>query len=156
LTPPITISGDKATDRRLAALGPKFQKKIMRKAIRKAGRPVLDTAKRKADAVKDAGDFKRSIKLRGMKRSRRNKNQVGVQIISSADTYKGEGVFIGSFIEFGAPHHLAWGRGSAPLAPRPVFRPAHDENREKVVAVFRGALPRLLEEAAADTKKGAK
>ena len=74
--PTISLSGDKKLDRALKAMGPKLTKKILRKAVRRAAKPVLTTARARVPI--DEGDLKRSLKIRAMKRSRRNRFRVGL------------------------------------------------------------------------------
>jgi HK97 gp10 family phage protein len=63
------LTGDKETNRKLATLIPRIQKRVLRQASRKALRPVAAAAKR--NAPKDTGRLSRSLKIRAIKRSRR-------------------------------------------------------------------------------------
>lgn len=141
----VWVTGIPELDAKLRSLEPKLAKKIYRRSVRKAAKPVLDTARSLAPV--ESGDLKRSLKIRAMKRSRRNKHIVGVQVVTGKEWFKGD-QFYAAFIEFGAPGHKFFGKGDAPLEPKPFMRPAHDANGSKVAEVFVSSMRQDLEEAA--------
>jgi HK97 gp10 family phage protein len=73
----IDLSGDKALLKKFATLGVSVEKKVLRKALRKGGKPVLAKAKQLVPV--DKGLLKRSLKLRAIKRSRR---EFGVRVMT--------------------------------------------------------------------------
>lgn len=141
----VWVTGIPELDAKLRTIEQRLAKKIYRRSVRKAAKPVLDTARSLAPV--ESGDLKRSLKIRAMKRSRRNKHQVGVQVVTGKEWFKGD-QFYAAFIEFGAPGHKFFGKGEAPLEPKPFLRPAADANKSKVADVFRAEMRRELEEAA--------
>ena len=144
------ITGDKELDKVFALFEPKLRKKIARKAVRKAAKPVRDTAvarvpvRPRGTHPKDRppGNLKRSIKVRALKRSRRNKHTVGVQVVTGEGFFKGE-TFYGAFIEFGTKR----------ITKKPFMRPAHDENKGTVRAVFIREIRPLIDETAKELRR---
>jgi HK97 gp10 family phage protein len=147
--PHITITGDRTVDRRLKQFGPKLAKKIFSKVIRKAAKPVLETA-RNAVPV-DSGDLRRSLKIRARKRSRRNKNTVGVQVVTGERFFKGE-LFYGGFLEFGWRTGKRGSDKRTQVQPKPFLRPAYDQNKSTVRNIFQTAMKAQVEQAAKETK----
>ncbi len=72
----ISVLNDKALERKLAKIPGKMQKKIMKKAMRIAFRPVLTSARVNAPAG-PTGQLKRKIRLRAVKGG---KDFVGMQV----------------------------------------------------------------------------
>jgi hypothetical protein len=131
----ISITGFPVIDRKLRDLEPKLARKLVRQSARKAAAPVLATAQ--ARCKRRSGALAKSLKIRALKRTR--KAVIGVRVVTGADFFKGE-QFCGGQIEYGAPGHKTFGRGLSPLAPYPFMRPAHDENKQTVLAIFRSEL----------------
>ena len=67
-TSEVRIEGMFLLTRRLRTLEAKLQKKVVRQAIRKSLKPVLQDAKR--EAPKRTGALRKSVKVRSFKRSR--------------------------------------------------------------------------------------
>lgn len=128
----LRITGDKELDRKLAALGKKA-KPLLRKAARRGAALVRDTAK--AMAPVEEGTLEASIKVRAMKRSRKNKNIVGASVVSGGDNFTGD-QYYGSFQEF----------GTAFIPPDPFMRPAKLENEDPVKSVFNNAVRELIKD----------
>lgn len=140
------VTGIPQLDVAMAKFEPKLRKKIERKAIRAAGKPVLTEAKKNARQISPS--IARLLTLRAAKKQSK-KNIVGVRIATTrtATTDTG-GVLNPHWFEFGAPGHLAWGKGEAPLPERPFVRPAIETSRPKVRGVFRERLRQLVVETA--------
>lgn len=134
-----SFTGDKKLDRMLREFEPKLAKKIIRRTLRKAAKPVLETARQHAPVL--TGALKRSLKVRAMKRSRRNKNKYGVRVITGDDFFKGE-QFYGAFIEF----------GTSRIEAKPYLRPAYDNNKTSVRDVFRREIKKEIEQTARGAK----
>ena len=147
--PTIWITGDKAVDRRLKKFTLKLQKKIFRKVVRKAAEPVLATAR--ANVPVDSGDLKKSLKVRAMKRSRRNKNRVGVQVGTGEKFFLGDQFYAG-FIELGWHTGKRRSLKRTKVEPKPFLRPAHDQNKSTVRAIFQTDMKAQVEQAAKETK----
>lgn len=142
----VVVTGIEELDRKFANLPLTLQKKIERKALRKAAKPLLDEMKRLVP--KDEGELATTISVRAMKRSRKNKHSVGVKVGTDpkklAQIHKDNPgqVFNPHWIEFGAPGHV-----SGPLPPQPYARPARDSQQTKVIEIFRQEVTPLVAEA---------
>ena len=75
-----------------------LQKKALRKATREVAKLVLDTAK--AYAPHRTGNLEASLRVRAMKRSRKNKHTVGNSVQTKEGMFQGD-EFYGGFLEFG-------------------------------------------------------
>lgn len=94
----VVLTGVPELDRRMKSLGLKLGKKIVRKAARRAIKPVQSAAQRRAP--KDTGALRKSIKIRAMKRSRSNFGVVVTTGASAGNAFSGD-QFYGAFQEFG-------------------------------------------------------
>jgi HK97 gp10 family phage protein len=94
----VTITGLKELDRQLGELPKALGKKIVRKAVREAARPVLADAK--AAVPVDSGDLKKSLKLKAFKRSRKRPGTFGIQVCTRSGWFQGK-QFYGGMVEFG-------------------------------------------------------
>ena len=97
------VTGDAALHAAMAKLPVGVQKGILRKATRKTTKPVQASAR--AWAPHDTGDLEASIRVRALKRSRKNKDIVGSRVVTSQydSLYKGD-QFYGAFQEFGTKY----------------------------------------------------
>lgn len=133
----ITLLGDKALQAKLDRIEQRVQKKIMRKALRDGGRPVLAAAKAKVRV--DSGALKQGLKLRAVKRSR---TTFGVYIRTPTRAELGiaedDPGYYPAVIEYGAEDRR----------PLPYLRPAIDENRSKAQSRISGVLRQGIEAAA--------
>lgn len=86
----VRLIGDKALIKKFRRLETVEAKKVLRKALRNAARPIFNETKRRAPIA--TGKLKSSIKLRALPRSR---VRIGVQIVA------GEGLDYASFVELG-------------------------------------------------------
>jgi HK97 gp10 family phage protein len=144
----LVITGDKELDRLFQMLPDGMQKRVLRPALRAAAKVIQ--AQAVANAPKDTGALKKSIKVRAGKRSR--KGIVRVNVTTSKDSttlYKGK-QYYGAFIEFG--HHV--GKRTAEvkrtqkanpgtrvsggrrfIEPKPFMRPAFDSKKKEATKV---------------------
>lgn len=84
--------------RRLNALEGKVQRKVVKKAAREAGRPMLAAARK--NAPRRSGKLSKSIKLRTYRRKRTN--IVGARITTGSKTGDFDGdTYYGAFVEYG-------------------------------------------------------
>ena len=125
-----TIRLEAVTDKlnaKLWELETKESKKGAKRATREAAKVVLRYAK--SNVPVDSGALKKSLKVKAMKRSRKNKDQVGSTVITGIDTMKAfvGDQFYGQFIEFG------WTlRDGSEEPPRPFLRPALWDNKVEI------------------------
>ena len=133
------LTGVKELDNALRQFEPKLVKKIARKVVRKAAKPVQESAQRRV-RVK-TGRLKRSIKVRALKRSRKNKHRVGVRVITGEGFFQGS-TFYGGFIEYGTKN----------MRKKPFMRPAMDENHETVRRVFQSEIAALIPQVAREVR----
>lgn len=128
--------------KQLKELPDRLQKKALRPATRAAGKELLKIVKDNTPVK--SGLLKRSFKVRALKRSRRNKNRVGVRVYSgvnpSSRTFSGE-TFYGAFIEFGAP--------GAGIAPRGFVAQAGKQGQTPARQAFVAELRKRLVEVVA-------
>lgn len=135
----ITLLGDDIVAARLRALPEKLERKVLRQAMRKAGRPILADAK--ANAPVKTGKMRASLKLRALKRKR---GRVGVRIET------------GTRAELGIPAEERWyypaivelGDGTARHLPHSFMRSALAKNRENSVRILRDDISRGIEREA--------
>ena len=92
------VTGSKQLDKNLAAMGAKMRKKPLRTASREVAKFTLRQAK--AESPHDEGELERSLAVKAMKRSRKNKEVVGANVETKEGLFKGE-TFYGGFVEFG-------------------------------------------------------
>lgn len=139
------IVGYDYLDDMLRGFEPRLRAGIKRKAARAAAKPVLNAARAKAPKLTKT--LSKSIKIKQLKR-KRGKFQEGVQIKTMPEVFLRLGPMNPHWYEFGAKGHLAFGKGPAPLQPRPFMRPAMDENRAKVKEIFEVELNALVAQIA--------
>jgi hypothetical protein len=85
MPPLVVVTGDKELDARLGQLPAKLQKKLVRKALRKGGKRVLDKFRAiiRAEAY-ETGAYERSTSVRALRRSRQ---RIGVTIHVDRDKF---------------------------------------------------------------------
>jgi len=132
----VFLTGDKALDKKLSTLEGKVRNKIARKAIRKAAKPVLDAAK--ANVPVESGKLRKSLTIRALRKSSKNKFRVGARVTTRDGLFSGE-TFYGGFVEF----------GTATQAPRPFLIPALASNSGRVDSILREEIrTAIMDEAA--------
>jgi HK97 gp10 family phage protein len=146
----ITLHGMEELQAALNQLPKSLSKAVLRRALTKAGQPVLHAAR--AGVPIGEGDLLRSLDIRPMltKRQRRLRRKAGRG--GAAD------VFIGPTFPMGRHGHLVE-FGTVKMGARPFLRPAWDSNKSTVFAIFKKALwseilaatRRLVKRAAAGT-----
>ncbi len=131
----VFITGDDEVDFKLAGMLSRVQTKLVRKATREIAKPVRDSAK--AWAPYETGELAGSIKVRALKRSRKNKDSVGARVITS-DTdslFSGE-TYYGAFQEFGTEH----------MEANPFLLPAMLENERSAKSMFTKAMREIVKQ----------
>ena len=93
----IELQGVEELRRKLLSLEPRIAKKVLRKALR-AGAKIIHARAKQNIPTGGSGVLARSIKVRAMKRTR--KQRIGVAVETREGWYKGE-AFYGAFVEFG-------------------------------------------------------
>lgn len=133
----IRLVGDKKLTAALKALPLKFQKKVVRKALRDAAKIVLPVVR--ANTPIDTGNLKNSIRVKALKFSRRSgKFGVGVQT--------GIGFYIGKQF-YGAFQEL----GTRKMRGRRFMRDAADTTRTRAQAAMAATIAKGIEVQAAKT-----
>jgi len=131
----ISILGDKQTARRLHRLVSKVQKRVVGKALRAGGKPVLAATKAKAPV--DTGRLKGSLKLRTARLSRRRKRQGEFGMEVRTGTREELGLAPDATGYYPISQEYGWklrGGGAAPA--RPYMRPAADERRREALGII--------------------
>lgn len=130
----ISILGDKDLDRKFAQATAKLQKKVLRPAMRKGARPILQDAK--VGAPVRLGRMKKTLKIRAMKRSR---NRIGVMIQTGTRAQLG--------IDANDPYYypMAVETGTRRMAARPFMRPALKKNKAKTMGILSREIRRGLQ-----------
>lgn len=128
----ISIVGDKKLQAKLRRLETKVQRKIVRKALRDAAKPVLADAKARVPV--DTGLLKRSLVVRAARRQRRGTFGVFIQPkgrdffgIPGDDPY-----FYPAIVEFGSLKRA--------LPARSYLRAAVDDNRSATLLRIRNEI----------------
>lgn len=129
------IIGGKALDKALKQLGPKFEKRIAKGAIRAGARVIAKQAK--ANAPKESGALKRSIQV--VTRKTKGADVAVVTRHKKKDIKQGKGTAYAHIIEFGSKY----------IPARPFLRPALDSKaKEAVKAVGKYVQERIAKLAA--------
>lgn len=93
----VTITGWEPLRAKLKALPTKVQRRVVRPAMRDAGKIVLASAKNTVPTGA-TGNLSRSLRLRAKKRTR--KGTIGVNVSAGAAFFRGP-TFYGGFVEYG-------------------------------------------------------
>lgn len=121
----VVVTGVKEIDRRLKALVPKLQKKVIRQAMRKGMKLV--TAAAKANAPVRTGKLRKAIKTRAGKSKKRGVIKV-VTRVGEGD-FQGE-TFYAAMVEFGTKN----------MPPHPFMAPAYDQTKDVAKKVAMDAI----------------
>ena len=121
----ISLIGDKVLQRKLKRLPIATQKKIVRKALREGGRPVLAAAQQNVPVR--SGRTKASLKLRARKAKR---GSFGVDVRTGTRAELGIPENDPSYY----PFSVEYGHGN--VAAQPFMRPAMDDNRDKALRII--------------------
>lgn len=122
----ISVLGSTELERQFKKLASSEQRKVARRALRKAARPIQAAAK--SLAPKDLGNMARTIKIRAVRRSRKH---VGVIVRTGTRDDLG----ISDDNKWYYPAHVELGTQHLPA--RPFMRPALDHNRDRSIAILR-------------------
>lgn len=144
----ILITGDKELDRLLKGLPLAAQKKLSRKATRKAAKEIV-LPDAKARVPVDTGELEESLVVKAIKRSR---NRIGHMVATKDGFYAGD-QFYGAFIEFGTKErqHKS-GKPVGRIDPAKNFaylRPAAYDNEVPIRQLYVSAMTELIRESAA-------
>lgn len=145
----ITIHGDAKLTRMLNELGKKA-KPIATKALRKGSKLVLEYAKHRAPV--QSGDYRRSLTVRALKRSRK---QFGFRVtqreLKQRDGQKRK-VFYGAFLELGytarGPKRKDGSTGGRKIQGRWLMRTAGIAREAEAVGIYVAEVRRLVEQEA--------
>lgn len=133
--PDIKLTGVKQLDEVLKNMPRSMQNKALRRGTREATKVVLRDARRLAP--RDSGALERSLKVRALKRSRRNKSRVGASVVTDGahKLFSGE-QFYGAFVEL----------GTAKMDADPFLRPALWSNKDSIRRAYIVAIKRWIAE----------
>ena len=113
------IKGGKELDRALKQIGPKFEKRIAKGAVRAGANVIAKEAR--LNVPKDSGTLKKSIKV--VARSKRVGDAVASVVTRSGKKFKGMNAWYAPMIEFGTKFRAA----------TPFLRPAMDTKGSEVI-----------------------
>lgn len=142
----MTLSGDKALERKLRKLPNTVAKKVVRSAVRKGAKPILAAAK--ANAAGMVGGqmgslLRRFLTIRAFRRQRRGSYGVRVDVNEKGDEY---------FIDVSKsgkrnwiPAAIEYGHDNAPAIP--FMRSAMDRTKEQAIEVTKRELRNGIEQA---------
>ena len=162
----IAVIGDKELQRKLKALDEKMQKKIVRKALRQAAKPVLSAAR--LLCPENTGRLRASLKL---KVRRQKRGVFGVEVITGTRQELGiranDPYYYPAAVEFG---HLVGLRhrhreqkelrrlrkqGALVVGAHPFLRPALEMNRSTGIAIAARVIASELKREAVRQTTGA-
>lgn len=140
----IEVEGLDELERRLLQLEGKVVNRVVRKALREAGKIVVTAAKGKvavnSGALRESlGTIARKGKgtnLQTMFVGSRAKNAAALALVNAGRSKPIRGIFYGHMVERGTV------RGQA---PQPFLRPALDENVDEVVSTFSVELKKAID-----------
>lgn len=121
----ISVLGERELERKLAKLTAGVQRKIVRRALRDAAKPIRDAAKSRAPVK--SGRLRRNIKVRSMRRSR---VRLGVLVRTGTRDEMG----IPSDSPWYYPAIIEYGYENVPA--NPFLRGALDSNRQKALRII--------------------
>jgi HK97 gp10 family phage protein len=145
----VGIEGLQQTIKSLQGFTPTLQKKILRKVMRKATRPVLQKAK--AMVPVDTGKLQQNLKVRAVSQGRkRRRGLIGASVRTPArdklDIDKDDRGYYPAVLEYGSAKRN--------IAPRGYLRKAKDAAKEEVRFIFRNQLTRIIDETASQLYHG--
>lgn len=108
----VVLEGMEDVERSLNGLSNTLKKKALRKASRESAKVVQAYAKKYAP--RRTGALVRSLKVRALRRSRRTKHVVGVQVWTGEKWFKGQ-QFYAAFLEFGTAERYTATRGRSKI-----------------------------------------
>lgn len=123
----LDIQGLTALRRAFRELPKTTARKVVRRALRSGAKIVQDEIRRRTPLR--TGALARAIRVRA---GRRQRGILSILVVMGEGNYRGK-TFYGSFLEFGAPGHMLWGRGVRALEARHFIRDAVTAKREEVL-----------------------
>lgn len=146
-----TISGASAFETMLGKLPKKMSKKIVRKSVRAAQKPVLAAAKSNAKTMVGGNMgslIAKNIKIKAPKKQRRGQYQLGVKIVENeqfiAITKEGRRYYIPMAIEYGHGHNKE-------RAAEPFMRNAANSNEKKAIKSLTKEIGNGIDQAVRET-----
>ncbi len=132
----VIITGDKALDKKLNALGAKLANKFARGALRRAAKATKERASQNLTNSPSivSGKLRSGMKVRAGKRSRK---AMSIKIETTAGTHD-DPDYGGAQLEFGAKH----------MPPEPFMRPAVYDHEQAIRDEFIKDLTATINEAA--------
>ena len=122
----ISLLGDKALSRKLAKLPAAVQRKVLRPALRKGGKVILEAVRRNIPV--DEGKLRKTLKLRALKAKR---GRIGVEVRTGTR----EELDIPAGAEGYYPAHVELGTRNRSATP--YLRPAMDDKESQVVSLLK-------------------
>lgn len=146
----VGIEGIRETAKAMEGFHPTLKKKILRKVVRKAARPVLEAARARAPV--DTGALEETLSIRSAQfgRGRFGKNNVGAKVV----TAKRERLGIDPDDKGYYPAVIEFGRKDGTIPAQPYLRPALDDASEEVRYIYRNELSRLIDETVSQLYHG--
>jgi HK97 gp10 family phage protein len=147
--PIIVITGDDELNKKLKLLAGKDAKKVVRKSLRPALKPVLQEAR--GAAPTKSGQLKKNIKIKSIARSR---TYIGARVTSGLGKAKSgnenSGVaYYGSFLEYGTkPRTTKSGANRGKVKPIRFMLRAAEKKREHALRIYRAGIAAGLKEIA--------
>lgn len=132
----VRIEGSDELRQWLLTVPKKVGNKILRQALRRAGKIVQERAK--ALAPVESGLLKKSISVRRSKRAKRGTEAVVIfpDVTKFAVAEKAFGVKVGeTAVDFYAPYQEF---GTHDMPAHPYMRPAFDQTKDKALAIVKG------------------
>lgn len=138
----VRVEGLAYLNKKLLELEPKLQRKTLGKALKKAGKPVLQETKRLVPV--DTGRLRTALKLRSKGPSKKRPHQQSVSVATpTRKQLKMRADEKGYY-----PAVLEYGSASRKIQPRPYLRPALANQKEQALATLKSELARGVIEAA--------
>lgn len=154
----LEFEGLSQVDAALEALPDAVRLRVLRKTMKKSAEPILSAAKAKVPV--GAGKLRDSLVIRAARKKKRS-TKLRVSVLPGNDWFKGDTYYAG-FLEFGFLKQQAYlgrdgkwhsykrGKGIVKaIEPRPFLRPALEESKSAVMAIFTQEIPRDVAAAAA-------
>ena len=142
----LSITGDIKTDKALAALPKKLQRKALKQATKQAAQIVLADSRRRAP--RDTGLLSSKLVIRTAKRGdgrRMPRGIMGHAVMTREGLFAGE-AFYGGFLEFGTkPRRTKSGAFRGQVAEMRFLRDSLYNNSGRVRAVFRKKIRSALQ-----------
>lgn len=130
----VRVEGLKELDEALREFSKATERNIIRRALFRAGQPIMDSAASRAPRLR--GKLQASIG-QGTKLTRRQKGSHRAE--SGIEVFVGAGALVQAITqEFGTINH----------SPQPFMRPAWDENKNRSMNIFKEAMTEEIDKAA--------